>query len=403
MRPPASRRDISRVEPAPPSPAPVVAPARLWSLDVLRGLCAGVVFLSHWFLWSTFPPRGSVEQAVHTVFDLLHDALVIGTWGTGAHHPAVIAFFVLSGFCIHYPFERRARAGGAAPDWGDYFLRRFRRIAPVFWAACGLGLVLVLVEHLRPSGSPLVQLHASCNVVDLVVRVSGIGTLYPKEVFAGNYLLNTITVEIVMYAVYPVFYRLVQRRGWAVLGAVFLALHFASVLLLPYITPFWVFNSVFMLGVLWYAGAWAAHLLLGGRVCARLSSLLAAWAVFLALKFVPHFYGLNLFKQAAWALVCVWGILWAIDWEKRHAAAGRHPLIVALRWCGDISYSLYAMHTPAIMLATWALLYFGCTNYTLQLAATMGLSVVTVLAVHYRIERAFYRLRSAASPVSASK
>lgn len=403
MRTLASRRDICRVEPAPPSPEPVAAPARLWSLDVLRGVCAGVVFLSHWHLWSTFPPRGAAERAVHGALDGLHDALVIGTWGTGAHHPAVIAFFVLSGFCIHYPFERRALAGGATPDWRDYGVRRFRRIAPVFWAACGLGLLLVFVETVRPSGSPLLHLHASGDFVDLVVRVSGIGTLYPKEVFAGNYLLNTITVEIVMYAVYPVFFRLVQHRGWIALGAAFLALHVASVLLLPYITPFWVFNSVFMLGVLWYAGALAAHLFLCGRARVPLGAPLAAWALFLALKFVPHFYGLNLLKQAAWAAVCALGILWAIDWEKRHAAAGGHPLIAALRWSGDISYSLYAMHTPAIMLATWGLLAFGCASYAAQLAATMAASAVATLAVHYGIERRFYRLRSESSPAPASK
>lgn len=370
---------------------------------MLRGVCAGVVFLSHWFLWSTFQPNGGVESAVHASLRVLHDWFTILVWPTGGHHPAVIAFFVLSGFCIHYPYERRARATGAMPDWREYFRRRFLRIAPVYWTACAAGLVFAVVEGVAPSGSALLRLHASGGVGDFAVRFSGIAAVYPKEIFAGNYILITVTVEIAMYVIYPLFFRFAQRGAWSALGATFLVVHLASVLLLPYITSFWVFNSVFMLGLFWYAGALAAHLFLIGR--GRMSGLavLAAWGAFLVLKNVPYFYGLNLLKQTAWAAVCAVAVLWSIDWEKRHAGAGGHPLIAALRWCGDISYSLYAMHTPAIMLATWALLYFGCTNYTLQLVATMVLSVVTVLAVHYGIERAFYRLRSEASPVPSSK
>src|SRR3954453_520876 len=94
-------RDICRVANVHPL---VSAPARLWSLDVLRGLCAGIVFLSHWHLWSNFAPHGSTERAIRTVSEKVHEAVTLFTWPTGGHHPAVLGFFVLSGFCIHYPF-----------------------------------------------------------------------------------------------------------------------------------------------------------------------------------------------------------------------------------------------------------------------------------------------------------
>lgn len=403
LRTPVSRRDICGVESAPSSPEPFAAPSRLWSLDVWRGLCASVVFLSHWFLWSDFQPHGAVESAVQAGLRSLHEWFTILVWPTGGHHPAVIAFFVLSGFCIHYPYERRARATGAAPDWREYFRRRFLRIAPVYWAACVAGLAFALAEDVAPSGSALLRLHATGTIGDFVVRFSGIAAIYPKEIFAGNYILITVTVEIAMYVIYPVFFRFAQRGAWVALGTIFLAAHLASVLLLPYVTAFWVFNSVFMLGLFWYAGALAAHLFLLGRGRISALAVLATWAGFLVLKHLPYFYGLNLLKQAAWAAVCAGAILWAIDWEKRHPAAGARPTIAALRWCGDISYSLYAMHTPAIMLATWALLSCGCTNYSVQLLATMGLAVGTVWVVHYRIERVFYRLRSEAGPALSSK
>ena len=85
---------------------PPLPPVRLWSLDVLRGICAGVVFLSHWHLWSDFAPATELEAIIHRIGDYLHDTLTLLTWPTGGHHPAVLGFFVLSGFCIHYPFER---------------------------------------------------------------------------------------------------------------------------------------------------------------------------------------------------------------------------------------------------------------------------------------------------------
>ena len=194
-----------------PTPA---APPRLWSLDVLRGGCALVVFLSHWHLWSSFVPRGTFERFVRELGENCYAAFVTLTWPTGGHHPAVICFFVLSGFCIHYPFAKRAHDGQALAGWRDYFRRRFLRIMPAYWAACALGLAFVAAETLHPSGSPLLALHALSPLEEVAVRLTGLSGLYPREVFAGNYLLNTVAVEIVMYALYPWFHALAARGHW---------------------------------------------------------------------------------------------------------------------------------------------------------------------------------------------
>ena len=373
---------------------PTLAPARLWSLDVLRGLCAGIVFLSHWHLWSDFAPQPGLESVVRQFGGIVHDAVTVLTWPTGGHHPAVLAFFVLSGFCIHYPFERRALAGTPESTWRVYFSRRFQRIMPVYWAACGLGLAFVAAEAWRPSGSPLLSLHALGSPTDLAIRFTGLAGVVPREIFAGNYILTTVTVEIFMYAAYPLFHAWAMRGRWSELGLTFLALHVASILMLRFFSPYWVFNSLLMLGIFWHAGALAAHLFLTGR--GRVSGLwlLLAWAGFLALKATPHFTGLNLLKQAAWAVVCVLGILWVIQLERCHPHAAFSWPIRWLRHTGTISYSLYAMHTPAIMLATWALIHAGIKNYALQLAATMAASIAATAAAHYGLERRLYRPRA---------
>ena len=374
---------------APPTAA--IAPPRLWSLDALRGACAGIVFLSHWHLWANFPPRGAVEQAVRAVGETFHESFTTLAWPTGGHHPAVLGFFVLSGFCIHFPFEWRARAGRAAPDWKDYFRRRFWRIMPVYWAACSLGLAFVIVEALHPSGSKLLHVHATATTTDVVVRFAGLAGLYPHEIFAGNYILTTVAVEMLMYAIYPLFYRFAVRGAWRGLGVTFLGLHLAAIPLLSFVTPFWVFSSPLMLGIFWYAGALAAHLFLAGRARVSAFWFLLSWCGFLALKATPSFYGLNLLKQAAWGLVCVLGLLWVIRQEQLRPRWGDRAIAVGLRRTGDLSYSLYAMHTPAVMLASWALLRTGAQNYFAQLATTLAASLAATLAVHYGIERRFYR------------
>lgn len=383
----------SRTIPAPADPA---APPRLWSLDVLRGACAGVVFLSHWHLWSGFTPDGVLQRNVHAGLDAIHELFVLAAWPLGGHHPAVLGFFVLSGFCIHFPFEWRLRHGGAAPVWRDYFQRRFLRIMPVYWSACALGVAFIALEHAHPTGLPLLALHAYAPPPHLAARLLALSGIYPDEIFAGNYLLNTVAVEILMYGAYPLFHRFAARGAWRGLGGAFLAFHLFAIVLLRWVTPFWVFNSVFMLGLFWYAGALAAHLYVarGWTVPGRWIGV--AWLAFLATKLVPHFYGLNLLKQAAWGVVCVLGIVWVLR-RERAAHRTQSALVRALRWTGRISYSLYAVHTPAIMLATWALFTLGCHDYFAQLGATSACSIAATLLVYHGVERRFYRPRGAAA------
>ena len=124
--------------------------------------------------------------------------------------------------------------------------------------------------------------------------------------------------------------------------------------------------------------------------------LLLAWLAFLALKTLPYFYGLNLLKQNAWGLVCTIGLLQCLHLEEKRPALRQSPALAALRYAGQISYPLYAVHAPAMMLATWALLRLGQTGYSLQLAATLIASLAATLAIHYGIERVLYRPRIAA-------
>jgi peptidoglycan/LPS O-acetylase OafA/YrhL len=378
-----------------PRPLSVNRPPRYWSLDILRGICALSVFLNHWVLWSNFVPAGEIQALIHQWLDWAYRAFILLAWPTGGQHPAVICFFVLSGFCVHGPLERRIGQPGLTVDWREYFIRRTRRIMPVYWAGAGFGLIAVMAYQWRPSGDPLLMLHTVATPAQVAARLGGWGGLWPEEIFAGNYTLGTVGVEILIYVAYPLFFRGAASGRWWLLGAVAFGLQFLALALRDVMNPFVLFSGVLVMFLFWYLGALAAHL--RGKYDWRVGGwwLGALWALFLTLQLTPHFFGLNMIKQLVWGLICMGGIVWLIGWEERHEAQRTHLLARALRWTGDISYPLYAAHTPVMLLINWGLPTFGSgRSYAWQLSLNLVLPVLVTLAVHHGIERRFYRAKS---------
>ncbi|MBX4873272.1 acyltransferase [Rhizobium bangladeshense] len=92
-------------------------------------------------------------------------------------HPAVIAFFVVSGFCIHYPY--RFRALRAMP----FLTARFIRIVPPAAAAF------------------------------ILAQVIGIRAYNPID----GYILWSVVCEAIYYCLYPLILLISRRIGWPVL------------------------------------------------------------------------------------------------------------------------------------------------------------------------------------------
>lgn len=142
---------------------------RFAGLDTIRFVCAYLVVSSH---------SGSLLQVIEhsgrnaeVIGKVLRD-LVNGP-------AAVIAFFVISGFCIHAPYRDGARLGL------DYFVRRYLRI--------GIPLAVALI--LSP--------YFGVSMMDLVKTV-----------------LWSLYCELVYYTIYPVLRWLAFRTGWHALTAV---------------------------------------------------------------------------------------------------------------------------------------------------------------------------------------
>jgi peptidoglycan/LPS O-acetylase OafA/YrhL len=367
---------------------------RYWSLDILRGICALSVFLNHWPLWSNFKPGDGAQTAIHLGLERAYHVFINLVWPTGGQHPALICFFVLSGFCVHCPFERRIGQPGATVDWRDYFRRRIWRIMPIYWTGVLLGLVVVAAEHWRPTADPLLLLHTGVTPAQAAARLGGWAGLWPEEIFAGNYILNTVGVEILIYAAYPFFFRAAAANRWRWLGALAIGLQLLALAVRHYVDPFVLYTSVLIMGLFWYLGALAAHLHWKRAWQVPGWGVGALWALFLTLQMTPHFFGLNMIKQLVWGLVCMGGIGWLLNWEARHEAKRDHPVSRALRWTGEISYPLYAVHTPVILLVNWSLLSLTANrNYAWQLSLNLLLPIALTLLVHYGIERRYYRPR----------
>lgn len=383
-------------------PSTIQTPPRFWTLEVLRGACALVVFLSHVLLWSDFAPQAAGTIALRRTGDAIHEVFKYLFWPEGANHPALICFFVLSGFCIHFPYAWRRKQGLPPGAWTDYFRRRAYRLMPVYWLAAVCGFIFVAAQKFSPASRPLLELHAISTPAGIAARMLAITGFFPREVLAGNLPLNNTAVEIVLYALYPMLFALMAARGgWRLIWTIFATLQLATIPLTWIFSPFWVFNSFAMMGLFWIAGAWGAEKIIRDPKSFHGAWALGAWGCLIATRFVPYFYGVNLVKQAICGAFFLLAILWMTSRELRQ---GQRPpdrfAVRFLRYCALVSYSLYAVHTPVMFLIEWTLVKIGRPVYSLQLALNFFFAGGVSLLVFYFVEQVFYRPRVSTPPLN---
>jgi peptidoglycan/LPS O-acetylase OafA/YrhL len=220
---------------------------------------------------------------------------------------AVIVFFVISGFCIHFP----NRKGVVVRSWKLYYARRYLRTLIPMMAALGLALPLKV----------------------------------PFGLFSDSVLWSLLCEEI-YYFLYPALLFLRDRIGWRYLMALCWGLSVITLLTDPRALIYPSYGA----GLNWILGlpCW----LMGCRLAERLESFYASpvsvyqiWAwrgatwmlssLSLILRFharIGYPWTLNLFA--------VFATLW-IEREIRFYRAGRKPLFENL---GETTYSIYLTH-----------------------------------------------------------
>jgi len=281
--------------------------SRFSILDALRFVLAFWVVMGH---VEVFPLFGGADTATKLGRFVTHawSSLV---WGV----PAVIVFFVISGFCIHFPFRK-----GEKLLVGRYYLRRYTRVLiPVAGAVC---LYRLLGNH-QP--------------------------FWGRHSILWNSVLWSLLCEEIYYAVYPVI-RLVRKQvGWPillfstfVLGACTALTHLHTADLAE-IGPL---ETAIILYPVWLLGCVLAE------ECDRLPPLDSAWVIwrwrFLAWAGSWICEMLN-FKAGIYLTqtMLLFGIL-AYFWIRKEIQYSTHrEPYVTLAVAGTWSYSLYLVHDPA--------------------------------------------------------
>ncbi|WP_171014013.1 acyltransferase [Chitinivorax sp. B] len=376
---------------------PLLPARRIDVVEAARGVCAGYVVLAHVF--QIFGYKYSLLGSVPLLVDL----------ASGYPHEAVLFFFLLSGFSIHYASLDRP-LDQVSGVW-RYIYLRLRRVYPIFLVAVlgifglyGLGLGLG-ISHYQVLWQDLRWQDVIATVTFVADRSPTCGRL--ATVLPTNPPFWSLSYEIFYYLLYPVFWWVAQRRSiwttiWAggvvsllavVVGAwqcghvsnvlslyyvwclgaliaeykrrgAILQLPRMVVYLVPYLavlvvwviaksrlvdfeTPFWV--AAFFV-ILAYPVSAGAKVVLTAR--ARWSGLAMMLVAVLAVLGLAQFKTLSddmtVFHQRLFLFLLIWAGLLMSDGQAWRSYMTKW-LIQHLHWLGSVSYALYLIHYPLLI------------------------------------------------------
>lgn len=319
-------------------------------LDALRIFLAFWVTMGH---FGVFPLFAGVDTATRLGRTLVRGWSSI-VWG----NPAVISFFVISGFCIHLPFRNTERL-----SIGQYYARRYIRI--------------------------LVPVSAAIAITQLTGDRQ---TIFGKHDVLWSGVLWSLFCEEIYYAVYPTARWIRRRFGWTIL----LAPAFLLAVMLAVICQNALNGS--LLGAVEAAAILYPVWLLGcvlAEQSDRLPAVDSTWAIwgwrFLAwlgswLCEMLHFKDGATRPQV---LLC-FGVL-AYFWIRKEIEYSKlHPVWTPLASAGLWSYSLYLIHIPAIMF--FKKLSLPSLGYNLDWCATIAFVMAASYLFYLCVERPSHRL-----------
>ncbi len=331
----------------------------LRSLDSLRGLLSVYVLAGHarWLLWAGWEtwrqqPHGTLIVAVTAASAALRYA-----------HEAVMVFFVLSGFFIHFRAAGDLAAGNGAHEFntGDFFRRRARRLVPPYAFALLLTVALDLLgRHLY---STLYQGTTGDALLDGNVGRGGFTLasvlpalcLLPSSAgvhFGSDGPLWSLAYEVIYYALYPLWLMCRCRAGAAVaygLGGALAAAGLAAPVLRDHFP-----GSVLVHYPVWLAGAGLVEL------CARTTW--PDWSRWAAVILAAGgFVGMQWQPAQLWVAIILYAlagaaaVLFFVLLPTRFSDGSAGRLTERL---GMGSYTIYICHFPVLVLLSAGIFHF---------------------------------------------
>ncbi len=324
---------------------------RLRYLDGFRAAAALYVTLFHAYINVTFGEPPLFSRPLQAIVNLL----AYGQFG-------VVAFIVLSGYCLTLSFVRRDRPFTFL-NIRSFIHRRARRILPPYYAALLITIALLL---LFPASRRISQ-----TAQDLALPAFSSGTLWSHVLLVHNlnplwaYKINppmwSLATEWQIYFIFI----LVLVPIWRSVGII-ASVTFATVVgigLTRYV-PQLISVKCSMLGA-FGLGMLAAYINFSKTPWARWARENMPWGVFSLIFYAlilavlllrPAWLRHEITADAAVATACGCLLIHCTKQSSDNLASGRNvssPLVRLLEcrvavWLGLISYCLYLMHWPVI-------------------------------------------------------
>jgi peptidoglycan/LPS O-acetylase OafA/YrhL len=357
---------------------PPTAAARLYSLDVLRGVAAIAVVFWHWrhFFYDGLKVANDLDPEHQPLYSVFFPFYLGGDL-------AVDLFFLLSGFIFFWLYAQPVtqRSISAA----EFLALRASRLYPLHLVT--LGLVLIAqAGYWRLAGTHFVYpMNDGYHFVLNLLFVSSVGL---ERGFSFNGPSWSISVEVVLYAAFFVLCRF-ARPGFRTLMAVSVGGFLA---LLPIYAPLARgIGAFFFGGCVYYL---YAYILRTGHAAALWRALVAlaaglwavtAWFLFanISLGSIPFLWRVQpLFPRFVLFPITVLALAL---FEAQRGAVGKK-----LSFLGDISYSSYLWHFPLQLLVMLPVVALGIDRSVfyspLALVAFLGLLIAVSLASFHYLE-----------------
>ena len=340
-------------------------------IDTLRGISALGVVLFHsrvhlyagWNEIQAHPERYSVFERIGA-----YASLPLSMLGSG-----VMLFFILSGFCVHYPYSQASKRLNA----GEYASRRFLRIYPPYLAAILLTVAAEVIAIRVSRG----QLSSLGTTLGSVLMVQNYGS-HPGQMI-GNPSLWSLPVEIELYVAYPVFLYCLRRFGAMVSLMVVAAISIIASLAWA-LTGYSLNGNFLPYWVIWCAGAILAETasqraLIWRRWYGVVIAICLVASVLAELKIeVP------MVKQYLWSGFFMGMIFYGISDAKlaNWLTSRTGKILVSF---GAVTYSLYLVHFPLfLIMGAWWTENFGSKSGSLVIPLLGSLLCLPFAFLFYR-------------------
>lgn len=373
--PQACRLRASEATSASSAQAPVTR--HLPELDALRGLAAMVVVLAHGH--QAWLAAGAPAWLAHPRHNPLLWLLLDG-------HASVILFFLLSGFVLALP-----RLRGSAQPYMQFALRRFIRIYPPYLVALMVAVAACGVFSGRPSYGGFLTVHWP-RVPDASSLLQHLLMLGRFDIFRYDGPVWSLVHEARISLVFPVIAFLAQRlRALAALG---IALGCAVISSLGMVYVESSLNGQARMTA-WSLTLGYCGIFLLGAAMARRHGACVQWLdrlprVGRAALFAATLL-LYLYPQASWKALdlgdlwtaCV-GLLLLAFCLRRQGLPARVLRTKPVQWVGGISYSLYLVHLPVLLVLS-AVCYNRLSVPWVMTLYVVG-SLLVAAGLHYLVE-----------------